>query len=831
VDGEEEHMSHWRLYLYPVLFMAVSLQATGQGSPTPATVYIQKVSDNCQSTVDVYTDADAACNHFAARGEFDSSGGVVLTPTMDEISSSADCLGITCITATFDATGNNWGGWYFMNGILGATDRQPSSNWGNQPNAGYDLTGATSMQFLAKGANGGENVQFFAFGVGYDPVTGRQLEPYPDSSQKVALGPGPYTTLSTTWTMYQFPLSAVDTHYVLGGFGWVASAVDQGNPNQPITFYLDNIQFLKNRPADPRFLVSYETVKSNNPFDVVERNAGFVYDNAVAMISFIAAGDLDHARTIADALLYAQANDRFFTDGRVRNAYQGGDKTLPPGWQPNNKLNTVRMPGWYDATRATWFEDETQVGSNTGNVAWAMLAILYFYETTHEQKYLQAADQLGNWIIANTSDTRGNGGFTGGYDGWENGAASGGNSNCATKIFVNGQCKRLYKATEHNIDLYSAFSRLYVAEKQDQWAQAAKQAKMFFLSMWDPAEQKFRTGTDEGGVNPATDVIPVDIQAWAIQALGSEAKPYLKALDYVESHHKTTLGYGFKQDGGNSCGDNTWFEGTSQVALSYWLSGNSSRWQSILNNVHSAQLASGAVPATDGSCLNTGFTLNDGSPWEYFPRAHVGATGWLALAETKTNPFHADLYSPAPNFSIAGTPDSQTVHPGGTANYSFTLTPVGGFGGTVSLSCTVAPKKGSQVVDPPICTLSQTVVTMDGITATQVRVTLSTTAPAVANAKISGARSNVRMVAFLVAWPFAPMLVWLFGGVTKRRRTTASLLVLAAFAVILPMVACGGNSSQRTSQDHGTTFGSYNMTVSGTSGTLQQSGTATLIVQ
>jgi hypothetical protein len=821
-------MSHWRSYLCCAFLTAVSLPAMGQGSPTPATVYLRQVSDKCQSTVDVYTDADVACNHFAARGEFDSSGGVVLTPTMDEISSSADCLGITCITATFDATGNNWGGWYFMNGILGATDRQPSSNWGTQPNAGYDLTGATNVQFLAKGAQGGETVQFFAFGVGYDPVSGAQLEPYPDSSQKVPLGPGSYTTLSTTWTTYQISLTGVDTHYVLGGFGWVAAAANQLNRNQPITFYLDNIQFLKSRSADPRFLVSYETIKSDNPFDSVERNAGFVYDNAVAMISFIAAGDLGHARTIADALLYAQSNDRFFTDGRVRNAYQGGDVMLPPGWQPNNKLNTVRMAGWYDATHATWFEDETQVSSNTGNVAWAMLALLYFYETTHEQKYLQAADQLGSWVIANTSDNRGNGGFTGGYDGWENGAPSGGNPNCATNIFVNGQCKRLYKSTEHNVDLYAAFSRLYVAEKLDQWAQAAKQAKTFFLSMWDPAEQKFWTGTDEGGVNPATDVIPVDIQAWAIQALGSEAKPYLKALDYVESHHKTTLGYGFKQDGGNSCGDNTWFEGTSQVAVSYLLSGNTNKWQSILDNVHSVQLGSGAVPATDGSCLNTGFTLNDGSPWEYFPRAHVGATAWLSLAEAGVSPFRAELYSPLPNFSIS-VPTSQTVHPGGSANYSFTLNPIGGFSGTISLNCSVAPTNGNQVVDLPACKLSTATVTLDGINAVQVSVTVSTTAPAVADAKTANTESNVRVATFLVAWSFAPMLVLLFGDVAKRRRTAAGLLALAALAVILPMVACGGTS--HASRDPGTTLGSYNVTVSGTSGTLQQSGTATLVVQ
>jgi hypothetical protein len=628
-----------------------SLALAQSSSPSAATVYLQNTSDGYQSTIDVYTDADAAGNHFAARGEIHSLNGPA-TPTMDEISSPAQCFDITCITAQFNAAGNNWGGWYFQNGVLGTTDRAPSLNWGTQPNAGYDLTGATNLEFWAKGMAGGEVVEFFAFGVGFDPTSGAQIAAYPDSSMKASTGP---KTLSNSWTQYTIPLAGLDIHYVLGGFGWVASASSQTNTQQPITFYLDNIQYQKPRPTDSRFLVSYETIKSDNAFDAVLRNTAFVYDNAVALIALVAAGDLTRARTIADSFLYAQAHDRFFSDSRLRNAYQGGDISLPSGWLPNNKPDTVRMPGWYDAGRTTWFEDETQVSSNTGNIAWAMLALLSFYDSTREQKYLDAVDALGNWVINNTPDTRGNGGFTGGYDGWENGAAAGGTNTCASNVFVNGQCKRLYKATEHNIDLYAAFSRLYKIEGLSQWLQAAQQAKAFFLSMWDPVEGKFYTGTDEGGVNASTDVIPLDIQVWSLEALGADAGPYLQSLRYIEAHHKTALGYGFKQDGNNDCGDNTWFEGTSQVSLAYRLVGNTPKWNSILDDIHSAQLSSGAMPATEGSCLNTGFTLNDGQPWEYFPRAHVGATAWLSLAEQAVNPFGADQYAAGPRVQFSPT--------------------------------------------------------------------------------------------------------------------------------------------------------------------------------
>jgi hypothetical protein len=626
------------------ILILTSLATVRLPAQTASTIYLQSASDRYQHSVDVYTAADAAGNHFAARGELDSNNGLgVQVPTMDEISPSAPCQGFTCITATYDPSANAWGGWYFQNGILGASDRQPKSNWGTIPNAGFDLTGTTALQFWARGKVGGEKIQFFAFGVGN---TVPPLEPYPDSALKTTTIPATIT-LSTTWTQYEIPITGLDVNYVLGGFGWVAASSDQATP-AVLTFYLGNIQYLKDTTSEPRLLVSYETIKSSNLFDTVMRNAAFTYDNAVALIALAGAGDLVRAGHTADALLYSQSNDRYFTDNRIRNAYQGGDIALPPGWLPNNKAATARMPGWYDPAHTTWFEDATQVSSNTGNVAWAMLADLYLYDQTKQQKYLRSAQLLGDWVINNTCAAAGTG-FTGGFDGWENGSASGNAMSCASNDIVNGQCKRHYKATEHNIDLYSAFSHLYILDPSSKWAQAAQNAKTFFLSMWDSSQGKFWTGTTEDELTISESVIPLDIQVWSLAALGSENVSFLGSLSYIEANHKTENGYGFKQNGGNSCGDNTWFEGTGQVALAYKLVGNTANADQILQGIHANQNASGSMPATDGTddtCVNTGFLLNDNSPWLYFHRAHVGATGWLSLAESGTNPFRSDLYSP-----------------------------------------------------------------------------------------------------------------------------------------------------------------------------------------
>src|SRR5580698_8154425 len=117
-------------------------------------------------------------------------------------------------------------------------------------------------------------------------------------------------------------------------------------------------------PAGPALLNSYivETGPDRGDFDITQANAAYVYDNALAGLLLLAAGHKDEARRIGQALAIAQAHDRFFKDGRLRNAYQAGAMTMP-----------AKLPGWWDAKAGRWNEDPYQVGSETGPVAWAML--------------------------------------------------------------------------------------------------------------------------------------------------------------------------------------------------------------------------------------------------------------------------------------------------------------------------------------------------------------------------------------------------------------------------------------------------------------------------
>lgn len=137
------------------------------------------------------------------------------------------------------------------------------------------------------------------------------------------------------------------------------------------TFYLDDIQYDEARLDEPRLLVSYETLPfpPAPDFDTIMKNVAFICDNAVVHLAYLAHGTADalrRARLLADALVYAQDHDRFYSDGRLRNAYQGGDLVLPPGWTPNGHRGTARLPGWWDSTQQKWVESADQVGTTTG---------------------------------------------------------------------------------------------------------------------------------------------------------------------------------------------------------------------------------------------------------------------------------------------------------------------------------------------------------------------------------------------------------------------------------------------------------------------------------
>ena len=166
--------------------------------------------------------------------------------------------------------------------------------------------------------------------------------------------------------------------------------------------------------------------------------------------------------------------------------------------------------------------------------------------------------------------------------------------------------------------------------------------------------------------------------------------------------------------------------------------------------------------------------------------------------------------APAGTYSIAANPGSLTVQAGATGSTMLTLTPTGGYTGTVTFSCTNLPSGAS-------CSFAQSPVTLKGNNQSMsVGLTISTASQAAKGGTPSPAVPGLLALAFW--WP---------GGLTglavfARKRTSKMprslqlcllLLCLAGFAVGLS--GCGGGGMNSTT---GPTISQVTVTASGTSG-------------
>ena len=153
----------------------------------------------------------------------------------------------------------------------------------------------------------------------------------------------------------------------------------------------------------PVFIASYDVIQGKSQFDTANATAAFTYDQAMAIMALVAAGDVPSARRLGDALVYAQGHDRKYHDGRLRNAYLAG----PTG------EGTVKLPGYWNKEAGQWYEDPYQDGQATGNNAWACVALLRLFNATGDQTYAAAARGIGDYLLTLKD---GHDGLPGGYE-------------------------------------------------------------------------------------------------------------------------------------------------------------------------------------------------------------------------------------------------------------------------------------------------------------------------------------------------------------------------------------------------------------------------------
>ncbi|HEY1648253.1 MAG TPA: chitobiase/beta-hexosaminidase C-terminal domain-containing protein [Terracidiphilus sp.] len=178
---------------------------------------------------------------------------------------------------------------------------------------------------------------------------------------------------------------------------------------------------------------------------------------------------------------------------------------------------------------------------------------------------------------------------------------------------------------------------------------------------------------------------------------------------------------------------------------------------------------------------------------------------------------------PAGAFTLSGTPVS-IASPGSNATSTITVTPSGGFTGTVALACAVTASPAG-AVDTPTCSVSQPPA-ISGAAAATATLTVNTMAGAAA------ALHNPFRAMFGLSGG-ASLAAVLFLCLPFRRRRWQALFSLLILAV-LATAATGCVSSKSTTPPPttgGTTAGSYIITVTGTSGSTNATTTIAVTVE
>ncbi|MFF3333866.1 Tat pathway signal sequence domain protein [Streptomyces sp. NPDC002888] len=382
-------------------------------------------------------------------------------------------------------------------------------------------------------------------------------------------------------------------------------------------------------------------------------STAFTYDNALAVLAHLASrteGARSRAAALGDALLYAQAHDPGYDDGRLRQAYNVGPYTFYDGSpQPDG---FVRADGTANVGTQFGF-----TGTAVGDMAWAGIALSALAQRTGKRRFLTGAVRIGQWIerVGRTDEP------LGGY-----------------KFGVNGADEKLpFTSTEHNTDLIGLFGALAKLTGDRVWRERRAWAAAFVRGMWEPSGGFFYTGTNDG-VTVNRSPIPEDTQTWTHLALASPA--YARSLDWAATElavwdtadrRNSTVPVGQSYEGvtfssasllanedapiaeGQPRPDRggVWFEGTAHLALALRdrrAPGDEARARRLLASVERAQdllgggqTIGGRPVAERSGVVSASSPLDTGFGFGYYPYRHTGATAWYLLAAARANPLRA----------------------------------------------------------------------------------------------------------------------------------------------------------------------------------------------
>lgn len=136
----------------------------------------------------------------------------------------------------------------------------------------------------------------------------------------------------------------------------------------------------------------------------------------------------------------------------------------------------------------------------------------------------------------------------------------------------------------------------------------------------------------------------------------------------------------------------------------------------------------------------------------------------------------------APDFTISASPASATIAAGQSATTTLTITPIGGYGGTLHFSCGALPVGVA-------CTFTPSSLTPNGAVAT-VGITVSTTAPGVAARRTLDRGLSAIAWAGVIFLAFSPKRMWRANPLLKH-----SCLLLLLIGALVSLSGCSSGSN------------------------------------
>jgi hypothetical protein len=204
------------------------------------------------------------------------------------------------------------------------------------------------------------------------------------------------------------------------------------------------------------------------------------------------------------------------------------------------------------------------------------------------------------------------------------------------------------------------------------------------------------------------------------------------------------------------------------------------------------------------------------------PAAGGSLVATLSIADNAPgSPQNVSLAGSGADFAITATTKSQTVSPGSNATYQLSLTPQGGFNQSISFTCAGQPAASTCKVNPLSVTPNA-----NG-SATPLTVTVVTTAASLAPPVTrSLPPASQRGLWFVTGLGF----LLLMGFSNQRKSRRAAWVLVPVMLWVLMASACGSNSPSTNNSSAGTPPGTYQLTVTGTAGSLTNTANLSLTV-